>query len=261
MGVGARRRRLLRDAALPRERAECWPSRRRSRAARPRRSRAASRRAASSPTSAATASRSSTTSGSPLAYIMDTPARPDDADNPLRSPTATRGRASTSTRSRERFGCRVVDGYGASEVGVSFSAQRRRPAGALGRPGPRRQDPRRGRRASARRALRRATGGSANAEEAIGEIVNTAGSGMFEGYYKNDEATRGAHARRPLLHRRPRLPRRRRLRLLRRPRRSSGSASTARTSSRGRSRRSCSATGRVPVARSTACPMRRPAIA
>ena len=28
-----------------------------------------------------------------------------------------------------------------------------------------------------------------NVEESVGEIVNTQGSGPFEGYYKNEEAT------------------------------------------------------------------------
>ncbi len=127
--------------------------------------------------------------GSPLAYIMDTPERPDDADNPLRLAYGNEGPRQYLDAFARRFGCRVMDSYGASEVGVTFSRQDGDPPGALGTapPGvvirneagsecpPARFD---------------AAGLLLNAEEAIGEIVNTAGPGYFEGYYKNPEATR-----------------------------------------------------------------------
>ena len=44
-----------------------------------------------------------------------------------------------------------------------------------------------------------------NADESVGEIVNTEGAGPFEGYYNNDEATDRATAERVVLVGRPRL--------------------------------------------------------
>ncbi len=127
--------------------------------------------------------------GSPLAYVMDTPERADDADNPLRLAYGNEGPRQYLDAFARRFGCRVVDSYGASEVGVVFTRQDGDPPGALGRPAPgvaildeegRECPP----------ARLDAHGRVLNPEAAIGEIVNTAGPGMFEGYYRNEAATR-----------------------------------------------------------------------
>ena len=126
--------------------------------------------------------------GSPLAYLMDTPERPDDADNPLRLAYGNEGPRQYLDAFARRFGCRVVDSYGASEIGVTFSREDGDPPGALGRAAPEvlildehgRECP---------PARFEPDGTLANPDEAIGEIVNTAGPGFFEGYYKNDEAT------------------------------------------------------------------------
>jgi fatty-acyl-CoA synthase len=125
--------------------------------------------------------------GSPLAYVMDTPARPDDAENPLRLAYGNEGPRQYLDAFARRFGCRVLDSYGASECGVSFTRQDGDPPGSLGTAGgvailndrgedcpPARLD---------------AAGRVTNPEEAIGEIVNTGGVGLFEGYYKNPAAT------------------------------------------------------------------------
>lgn len=127
--------------------------------------------------------------GSPLAYLMDTPERPDDADNPLRLAYGNEGPRQYLEAFARRFGCRVQDSYGASEVGVTFSRQDGDPPGALGQapPGVIIQDERGGECPPARLD---AAGRLGNPEAAIGEIVNTAGAGLFEGYYKNEEATR-----------------------------------------------------------------------
>jgi fatty-acyl-CoA synthase len=127
--------------------------------------------------------------GNPLAYILDTPEGPDDADNSLRLAYGNEGPRQYLEEFARRFGCRVIDSYGASEVGVTFTRQDGDPPGALGRPTPGvmildedgRECP---------RARFDAAGRLVNAEEAIGEIVNTAGLGYFEGYYKNEAATR-----------------------------------------------------------------------
>lgn len=126
--------------------------------------------------------------GSPFAYIMATPARPDDADNPLRLAYGNEAPRQYVDGFARRFGCRVVDGYGASEVGVSFTRADGDPPGALGLAGsgveildeagevcaPARFDDH---------------GRLVNPEAAIGEIVNTAGTGLFEGYYRDPAAT------------------------------------------------------------------------
>jgi fatty-acyl-CoA synthase len=126
--------------------------------------------------------------GSPFAYIMATPERPDDADNPLRLAYGNEAPRQYMAGFARRFGCRVIDGYGASEVGVSFTRADGDPPGALGLAGPgveildERGVP-------CPPARFDEHGHLANPEEAIGEIVNTAGTGLFEGYYKNPEAT------------------------------------------------------------------------
>jgi fatty-acyl-CoA synthase len=126
--------------------------------------------------------------GSPFAYIMATPERPDDADNPLRLAYGNEAPRQYLDAFAHRFGCRVVDGYGASEVGVSFTRADGDPPGALGLAGPGVAIlDEAGRPCPAARFD--AHGRVVNPEEAIGEIVNTAGTGLFEGYYKNEEAT------------------------------------------------------------------------
>ena len=68
--------------------------------------------------------------GNPLAYIMETPERPDDADNPLRLAYGNEAPRQYIDAFARRFGCRVLDGYGASEVGVGFSRADGDPPGA-----------------------------------------------------------------------------------------------------------------------------------
>jgi fatty-acyl-CoA synthase len=134
--------------------------------------------------------------GSPLAYVLDTPERPDDSDNPLRLAFGNEGPRQYLDVFARRFDCRVVDSYGASEVGVSFTREDGDPPGCLGRAAPEviimnehgGECP---------AAELDASGRLANPDAAIGEIVNTGGPGFFEGYYKNDAATqeriRGGH--------------------------------------------------------------------
>ena len=126
--------------------------------------------------------------GSPFAYVMATPERSDDAASPLRLAYGNEAPRQYVDAFAKRFGCAVVDGYGASEVGVSFARTDGDPPGALGLGGPSvdilDED---GRPCAA--AHFDEHGRLVNPEAAIGEIVNTAGTGMFEGYYKNAEAT------------------------------------------------------------------------
>jgi len=126
--------------------------------------------------------------GKPLAYLLAQPERPDDADNPLRVSFGNEGSPEVVEGFARRFGLEVIDAYGATEGGVAVNRQDEMPAGALGlapdhvqvvdddgKEKPRADLDERGR--------------VRNAEESVGEIVNTQGVGPFEGYYNNDDAT------------------------------------------------------------------------
>ncbi len=125
--------------------------------------------------------------GTPFAYIMDTPAQPDDADNTLRLAYGNEAPRQYIEAFAERFGCQVVDGYGASEVGVGFSRAAGDPAKALGRSA----DVKILNEAGTECAVAQldATGHLLNPDAAVGEIVNTGGVLMFEGYYKDPDST------------------------------------------------------------------------
>ncbi len=125
--------------------------------------------------------------GKPLAYILSVPEQPDDADNPLRVAFGNEGSPEVVDRFAERFGVDVIDAYGATEGGVAVNRDAEERAGALGQVNDKvwvvdedgTEKP---------RAKFDADGRLLNAEECVGEIVNTAGAGPFEGYYNNDEA-------------------------------------------------------------------------
>jgi len=128
--------------------------------------------------------------GKALAYVLATPERPDDADNPLRVGFGTEASAPDRAAFERRFGCRLVEGYGSSEGGTSINVTPDTPPGSLGLPPPTDDvvvlDPATG--CECPPAVfdhaRRLT----NPGEAIGEIVNRGGGGRFEGYYKNADA-------------------------------------------------------------------------
>ncbi|MBI4515776.1 MAG: AMP-binding protein [Deltaproteobacteria bacterium] len=126
--------------------------------------------------------------GSPFAFIMDTPARADDADTPLRLAYGNEAPRQYIEAFKQRFGCEVIDGYGASEVGVGFSRGPADPPRSLGRAEGVKILDEQG--AECPPARFDAAGRLLNPGEAVGEIVNTAGTFMFEGYYKDEESTR-----------------------------------------------------------------------
>jgi fatty-acyl-CoA synthase len=126
--------------------------------------------------------------GKPLSYVLATPARPDDADNPLRIAYGNEGAPGDLARFAERFGCQVIDGFGSSEGGVAIARTPDTPPGALGLldGGVAVLDPRTGRPCP---PARFGPGGELlNPAQAVGEIVNTGGAGMFAGYYNDPEA-------------------------------------------------------------------------
>jgi fatty-acyl-CoA synthase len=128
--------------------------------------------------------------GKPLSYILATPERPDDADNPLTRVFGNEAADHDIERFAERFGCAVIDGYGSTEGGASVSRTPDSPPGSIGRApeGTVVLDPETGQECP--RARFGEDGRLLNAEEAIGEIASRMGATTFEGYWKNDEANR-----------------------------------------------------------------------
>ena len=129
--------------------------------------------------------------GKPLSYVLATPARPDDADNPLRIAYGNEGAPGDLARFAARFGCQVIDGFGSTEGGVAISRTPDTPLGALGQlaDGVAVLNPETGLRCP---PARFGPGGELlNPAEAVGEFVNTHGAGLFAGYYNDPEADAG----------------------------------------------------------------------
>jgi fatty-acyl-CoA synthase len=126
--------------------------------------------------------------GKPLTYVMATPERPDDADNPLRVVFGNEAAERDIAAFAERFGCTVVDSYGSTENAIIVQRVPDMPAGALGEPlpGVKVMDPLTGEEVPAARFDD--NGRLLNADEAIGELVNTEGAGFFAGYYNDPQA-------------------------------------------------------------------------
>ena len=126
--------------------------------------------------------------GKPLAYLLAQPRRGDDADNTLRVAFGNEGSPEIVSSFSSRFGVDVIDAYGATEGGVAVNRDADVPPGALGLAPPHVQvvDDDGMEKPTAQLDDR---GRVLNAEESVGEIVNTQGVGPFEGYYNNDDAT------------------------------------------------------------------------
>jgi fatty-acyl-CoA synthase len=127
--------------------------------------------------------------GKPLAYILATPEQPDDADNPLQLAIGNEAAPLDIPRFAERFDCRVNDGFGSTETGISVGRTPDTPVGSIGRlpPGGAILDPESGEPVAIARFDDQ--GRLLNFDEAVGELVNTAGPGFFAGYYNDEEAT------------------------------------------------------------------------
>lgn len=127
--------------------------------------------------------------GRAVQYILATPDRPDDRENPLRMGFGTEAGAVDAARFEKRFGVRLVEGYGSSEGGAAIQRAPGTPAGAIGRAAPGDElavvDP--GTREECPPAVLAADGRLLNGAEAIGELVNK-GRTPFEGYWRNSEA-------------------------------------------------------------------------
>jgi fatty-acyl-CoA synthase len=126
--------------------------------------------------------------GKPLSYLVATPEEPDDADNTLRIAFGNEGSPDVIETFSRRFGVEVIDAFGATEGGIAVNRDAPMKPGSMGLAGstihivdeagndlaP---------------AVFDAAGHLVNADGCVGEIVNTAGAGPFEGYYNNPEAT------------------------------------------------------------------------
>jgi fatty-acyl-CoA synthase len=127
--------------------------------------------------------------GKALAYVLATPPADDDADIPLRRGFGTEASVADLAAFEQRFGCVLTEGYGSSEGGVAIQRTPDTPVGSLGRPfgdiaivDPETLE-------ACPVAEFDESGRLVNGDVAVGEIVNRAGIGRFEGYYGDGEAT------------------------------------------------------------------------
>lgn len=127
--------------------------------------------------------------GKPLSYILRTPERPDDADNPLRVAFGNEAGDRDIAEFGRRFGVTVWDAFGSTENAVIITREPGTPPGSIGKgfAGVAVYDSATGTACAVARFD--AAGALLNAEEAVGELVNTAGAGFFTGYYNDAQAT------------------------------------------------------------------------
>jgi fatty-acyl-CoA synthase len=113
--------------------------------------------------------------GKPLSYILATPPRDDDTDNPLKFMYGNEGAPRDLPRFADRFGVIVVDGFGSTEGGVAIARTPDTPDGSLG---PLTDDV----------AIVDVDTGEPCPAGKIGELVNPTGRGWFRGYYRDEAA-------------------------------------------------------------------------
>jgi fatty-acyl-CoA synthase len=113
--------------------------------------------------------------GKPLSYILTTAPQPDDADNPLKFLYGNEGAPRDLVRFADRFGVRVVDGFGSTEGGVAIARTPDTPDGSLG-PLTDEVD------------IIDVETGTPCPPGVVGEIVNPTGAGWFRGYYNSPDA-------------------------------------------------------------------------
>lgn len=129
--------------------------------------------------------------GKPLSYLVATAELADDAENSLRVAFGNEGSPQVIEQFSERFGVKVIDAFGSTEGAIAVNRDAVPRQGAMGIAGEsiaiisEQGEP-------CAAAEFDAAGSLLNPAECIGEIVNTAGAGPFEGYYNNDEATAAA---------------------------------------------------------------------
>ncbi|MHB8498557.1 MAG: AMP-binding protein [Acidimicrobiales bacterium] len=132
------------------------------------------------------------TVGRALSFILATPPDAEDGDHRLRVVLAPESSARDAAAFEERFGCRVLSGYGSSENAIVFVPRPGLPPEALGAPidgldvavvSPTSGE-------ECERAHFDSSGRLVNPDSAIGEIVGRNALDRFEGYYNNVRAER-----------------------------------------------------------------------
>ncbi|MEO3758295.1 long-chain-fatty-acid--CoA ligase FadD17 [Mycobacterium sp. B14F4] len=113
--------------------------------------------------------------GKPLSYVLATPERPDDADNPLRAVYGNEGAPADIERFAQRFDTVVMDGFGSTEGGIAIARTPDTPPGSLGPLPPGTQ-------------IVDVDTGEPCPSGVTGELVNAADAGRFEGYYNDPQA-------------------------------------------------------------------------
>jgi fatty-acyl-CoA synthase len=126
--------------------------------------------------------------GKPLAYILATPERDDDADNPLRVAFGNEANDKDIEEFGRRFGVQVEDGFGSTENAVIVIREPGTPKGSIGKGADGVAIYHNETVTECAVARFDADGALINADEAVGELVNTAGSGFFTGYYNDPDA-------------------------------------------------------------------------
>jgi len=127
--------------------------------------------------------------GKPLAYVLATEERADDTCNPLRVAFGNEASDHDIAQFARRFDVTVYDGFGSTENAVIITREEGTPKGSIGKgfPGVAIYDP--GTLSECAVAQFSADGMLANADDAVGELVNTQGAGFFSGYYNDEDAT------------------------------------------------------------------------
>lgn len=127
--------------------------------------------------------------GKPLALILSTPERPDDAENTLRVAFGNEATDRDIAEFARRFGCRVIDSFGSSEFAVIVVREDGTPPGSIGKPYPGVSIYNSTTLQECEAARFDAHGALTNFDDAVGELVNTQGAGPFAGYYNDPGAT------------------------------------------------------------------------
>ncbi|MEE3851165.1 fatty-acid--CoA ligase FadD1 [Gordonia sp. LSe1-13] len=127
--------------------------------------------------------------GKPLAYILATEEKPDDADNPLRVAFGNEATDRDIDDFSRRFDCTVWDGFGSTELAIIITREPGTPEGSIGKGFPNVAVYNSDTLTECPRAEFDENGALTNADEAIGELVNVDGAGMFMGYYNDADAT------------------------------------------------------------------------
>ena len=132
--------------------------------------------------------------GKPLALVLATPEKSDDADNTLRAAFGNEATERDIEDFARRFDCGVVDSFGSSEFAVVVMREDGTPPGSIGRGYPGVSVYHADTVTECAPAVFDEHGALANFDDAVGELVNTYGVGGFTGYY-NDPAATGERMR------------------------------------------------------------------